>query len=608
MSPASDDPDLAELAKRRGFFFPSNEPYGGTAGFYTFGPQGAALKRNVEDAWRDRFAVAEGHQEIDAPTVMPEAVFEASGHLDGFDDPLVTCPDCGVAHRADHLIEDATPVADAEDFGPERITDALAEHGVGCPACGAPLAEAAVESFNLMFGTNVGPGSSSPGYLRPETAQGIFVAFPRLAEYARGDLPFGTTQIGRAYRNEISPRRSLLRVREFTQAELELFLPPGDIDGTEGPPLDAVADIRLSLLPAPDQPDGTPVETTVGDAAGSVVADPGIAYYLGLARRWFERVGVDPGRLRFRQHRAGERAHYASDCWDAEALVGAGPDVDPAAPPEGATWTELAGFAHRGDYDLSKHAAHADEEFTVFREYDEPRTVERATVDPDMASLGPAFGGAAKAVAEALEEAARADPTAFREAEPDGEVSVTVEGEEYAVPVADANFAVEERTEHGEHVRPEVVEPSFGIDRLVYTILDHALRTDVVGGEDRTYLSLPASVAPTLVGVFPLLTRDGLDDRARDLAAELREAGVAVSYDETGSIGRRYRRGDEVGTPYGVTVDHETLDDDTVTLRDRDTTDQVRVPVEELPGTLAALRDGRASFEGLDHPPADDDG
>jgi glycyl-tRNA synthetase len=199
---------LTELAVRRGFFFGANGAYGGTAGFYTFGPQGAALKRNLEEAWRDRFTRQEGNREIEAPTVMPEAVFEASGHLDGFDDMLVACPECGASHRADHLVEDATDVEDAEAMGADAVETLIADHDITCPACGTPLAGEPVEDFNLMFATDIGPGDSQPGYLRPETAQGIFVEFPRLKEYARGTLPFGITQIGPAYRNEISPRSS----------------------------------------------------------------------------------------------------------------------------------------------------------------------------------------------------------------------------------------------------------------------------------------------------------------------------------------------------------------------------------------------------------------
>ena len=572
--------DLAELAKRRGFFFPSNEAYGGTAGFYTYGPEGAALKRNLEDTWRDIFVREEGHMELEAPTVMPEAVFEASGHLDGFDDMIVECAECGATHRADHLVEDAVEdIEDAEAYEPEEVAELIADHGIECPSCGAPLADEEVEEFNLMFGTNIGPGSSSPGYLRPETAQGIFVEFPRLKEYARNQLPFGVAQVGRAYRNEISPRRALVRVREFTQAELEHFIDPEN----DEPPLERVADVEVPLYSAESQnADDGGVETyTVGEAVEEgVIGSEWVAYYLGRAMTFYERIGIDMDRFRYRQHLAGERAHYAADCWDAETELGG-------------NWVEVTGFAYRSDYDLSKHGEYSGEDFTLFRQYDEPKTVERATVDPDMSYLGPEFGGAAGDVADALEALAGRDRSAF-----DGEeVTVEVDGESYTVPVEKTGFSVEEQTEAGEHITPHVVEPSFGVGRLVYSVLIHRHGTDEVDGEQRAFLDLPAAVAPTTVAVFPLMTKDGLDDRAEELAHELRENGFEVAYDDTGNIGRRYRRQDEVGTPYCVTVDYETLEDETVTVRERDSTDQTRVAVDELPGALRQLVGGATLSE-----------
>jgi glycyl-tRNA synthetase len=587
---------VAELAKRRGFFFPAAESYGGVAGFYTYGPQGAALKRAIEDAWRDRFLTREGHVEIDAPDVMPEPVFEASGHLDGFDDMIIECPECAESHRADHIVEDDTDIADAEAMPIPDVEVLFEEHDLVCPACGASLAGVPVEEFNLMFETSIGPGSGKPGYLRPETAQGIFVEFPRLKEYARGQLPFAVGQVGSAWRNEISPRRALVRVREFTQAELEHFIDPE----TDEPPLSKVEDVELTLYPAAEQQaddggepsearrassdtsDGGYVEMTVREAADSGTVDPWVAYYLGVAQDWYDRAGVDMDRFRFRQHLGGELAHYAADCWDAEAELGG-------------NWVEITGFAYRSDYDLSKHSEYGDDEFTVFRQYDEPKTVERATVDPDMSTLGPEYGGAAAAIADALGDLAATDPDAF-EADP---VTVEVDGEAYEVSSDVANFSVETVTESGEHVTPHVVEPSFGIDRVVYTVLTHAYSTDEVDGEKRAYLDLPAEVAPTTVGVFPLMGKDGMDEKAESVAETLRDAGFAVTYDESGNIGRRYRRQDEVGTPYCVTVDYETLEDDTVTVRERDSTQQARVPVADLPAELTALRAGTKTVESL---------
>ncbi|MEM4780813.1 MAG: glycine--tRNA ligase, partial [Halalkalicoccus sp.] len=566
-------------AKRRGFFFPSNGVYGGTAGFYTYGPEGAALKRHLEDAWRDRFTVKEGNQEIEAPTIMPEAVFEASGHLDTFDDMLVECAECGASHRADHLIEDNTGIEDAEALSIPEVEELIREHELVCPSCGAALAGEPVSEFNLMFETTIGPGSGQAGYMRPETAQGIFVEFPQLAEYARNQLPFGVTQIGPAYRNEISPRKGVIRVREFTQAELEQFVNPE----RDEPDLSRVADVEVTLYPVEQQrAEGTEyVTTTIGEAvAEGTIASEWVAYYLGIAQEWYERVGVDMDRFRFRQHLPGERAHYASDCWDAEAELGG-------------DWVEIAGFAYRGDYDLSKHAEHSGGDFTVFEQYDEPVTTERATVDPDMSYLGPEFGGLAGEIAEALEALAERDRTAF-----DGEtVAVGLDDETYEIPVEKTGFGVEEVTESGEHVTPHVVEPSFGVGRTLYTLLAHAYREDELEGEERTYLSLAPEMAPTTVGVFPLMDRDGLGERAREIARGIREVGLEVAYDDSGNIGRRYRRQDEVGTPFCVTVDYESLEDETVTVRERDSTAQVRVPIGDLADLLADLRDGSRSFE-----------
>lgn len=570
---------LNELAKRRGFFLPTADVYGGVAGFYTFGPRGAAIKDNVESAWREAFVTREGNMEIDAPTVMPEVVFEASGHLDTFDDMLVECAECEESHRADHLVEDNTDIEEAESYSTDDIADIIVEYDITCPTCGSALADEPVDDFNLMFATNIGPGTASPGYLRPETAQGIFVEFPQLAEYARNQLPFGVAQIGRAYRNEISPRKALVRVREFTQAEVEQFIDP-EVDE---PPLGDVADVELPLYSAVDQEaDGgsrTIVTTREALDEGSIEHE-WIAYYLAISRVWYESVGVDISRFRYRQHLPGELSHYASDCWDAEVEV----DGD---------WIEITGFADRGQYDLRKHQEHSGEAFTVFKQYDEPVTVERPTVDPDMSALGPEYGGAAGAIADALEALVGRDPDAF-----EGEtVSVEADGETYSVPLEQTGYRVEEVTESGEHVMPYIIEPSFGVDRIVYAVLAHSYQEDVIDGEERTYLALPPDIAPVTVGVFPLMAKDGLDERAREVARELREAGLAVQYDDAGAIGRRYRRQDEIGTPFCVTIDYETLEDDTVTVRDRDSTTQRRFGLDNLAGRLKRFRDGEWSFE-----------
>lgn len=557
---------VAELSKRRGFFFQSSEAYGGVAGFQTFGPEGAEVKRKIENTWRETFSRALGHREIEAPTIMQEDVFKASGHLDGFDDMIIECPECGTSSRADHLVEDNTEIEEAEGFDTDQIEALIKEHDLLCPSCGENLSDVEVEDFNLMFETSIGPGSGDPGYLRPETAQGIFVEFPRLKEYARNQLPFGITQIGKAYRNEISPRKGLVRVREFTQAELEHFIDPEE----DEPDLDRVADIELKLYPVSEQEkeNGEYIHATVEEAVEEdIVESDWVAYYLGIAKKWYQDIGVDMDRFRYRQHNEGERAHYATDCWDAESQV----DRD---------WIEITGFAYRGCYDLKKHDQYSQDDFTVFKEYDEPKVVEKKTVNPDMGYLGPEFGDKAGEIKEKLEDLAEEEPEAFDA----DKVIVEVDGEEFSVPSDKCNFSVDEVKESGEHILPHVVEPSFGIGRIVYTVLAHAYGEDEVDGEERTVMHLSENVAPTEVAVFPLMDKEGLGEKAREVADMLRDEGLSVKYDDTGNIGRRYRRQDEVGTPVCVTVDYETLEEEpeTVTVRDRDSTEQERVEVEKL--------------------------
>lgn len=580
-----------ELAKHRGVYTPSAEAYGGTAGFYTYGPVGAQLKQNIETAWQQRFVTQEGHNEIEAPTVMPEPVFEASGHLDDFDDMLVDCPECGNSHRADHIVEDApdTDIDEAEGLVPGRIEEIIASYRLECPNpnCRASLVDQQVSGFNLMFGTNIGPGSADPGYLRPETAQGIFVEFPRLKEYSRNQLPFGIAQIGRAYRNEISPRNALVRVREFTQAELEHFVDPE----RDEPDLESVSDVEIPLYGAEAQQaeNGTVQTLTVQEAVDTNLVHPWIGYYLGIARDWYDRIGVDMDRFRYRQHLPNELAHYAGDCWDAEAEV----DGD---------WIEISGFASRGCYDLQKHHNHSNKGYTIFREYDDPKTVERPVVDPDMSVLGPRFGDDAQRVRTALEQKLDTSPQAFKRGE---FVTVELDGEQHDIRLDVTGYHEQEQTEHGEHIFPHVVEPSFGIDRLVYTVFAHSLCVDRAGRgetrEDRTVLSVPAEVAPTSVGVFPLGDEDSLVDRAHEIVETVRAAGLQTEYDDSGAIGRRYYRQDEVGTPFCVTVDRDGLDDDpeTVTLRDRDTAGQVRLPRDRLVDELTALCAGTREFGAL---------
>ena len=566
---------VAELSRRRGFFSPTAEAYGGVAGFQTFGPEGAELKRNIENSWRKKFTRELGHREIEAPTVTPEPVFRASGHLDDFDDMMVECPECGKSSRADHIVEDNTEIEEAESFSKEKIESLFEEHSLKCPECDAELAGEKVDDFNLMFKTSIGPGDGQPGYLRPETAQGIFVEFPRFKEYMRSQLPFGITQIGKGYRNEISPRQGLVRVREFTMAELEHFIDPEE----DEPDIEKVEDVELKLYPASEQQkeNGEYVRLTVEEAIEqNVIKSDWIAYYLGIGKQWYESIGVDMDRFRFRQHLPEERAHYANDCWDAESDIG-GKEED---------WLEISGYAYRSDYDLSKHDKYSEDNYTIFKEYDEPEIVEEAKVNPDMGYLGPEFGDKAGKIADKLQELAENNPEVFEQEE----VKAEVDGEEFIIPNEKCDFHVEEVKKSGEHIIPHVAEPSFGVDRIVYTALVHAYDEDEVDGDERTVMHFSEEVAPTEVAVFPLMDKEGLGEKAQEVADRLRAEGFSVKYDDTGNIGRRYRRQDEVGTPYCVTIDYETLEEEpeTVTVRNRDSTEQRRVKLSELVEELSS--------------------
>ena len=373
----------------------------------------------------------------------------------------------------------------------------------------------------------------------------------------------------------------MIRLREFTQAEAEIFVHP---EKKAHPNFARYADYRMPLLAYPQQQAEAPaVEMSMAEAVASgTVANEYVAYYLALTHEFLCRVGVAPDRLRFRQHLPDERAHYACDCWDAECLSGR------------FGWVETVGIADRTDYDLRAHAAHSGEPFTVFIQYPEPVRRRETRVLPRMGALGPRFRGEAKAVADAIaatDPAVAADPAGF-----------TVEVDGAAVAVTPDLYEVREVEVEvqGEDVMPHVIEPSYGIDRILYAVLEHSFDEEPVEDGTRTVLRLAPAIAPIQVAVFPLMTRDGLGEVATSIADELKAAGVMAEYDDSGAIGRRYRRQDEIGTPFAVTVDYDTLEDGTVTLRDRDSMRQVRLPRASLAETCRALCAGRACFAELE--------
>ena len=424
---------LTSLAKRRGFVFPSAEIYGGFASTYDYGPLGTEMKRNIRELWW-RFMVQERDDVvgIEAAVITNPAVWEASGHVAGFTDPLVDCLECQSRVRADHIEDDT------------------------CPVCGAQGRFTEERQFNLLFRTFVGPveDDASVAYLRPETAQGMFVNFENVQTTTRRRLPFGIAQIGRSYRNEITPGQFIFRTREFEQMEMEFFCDPSDsLEWYE--------------------------------------------YWKRQRMNWYRSLGIREEHLRMRVHEADELSHYSQATSDIEFLFSWG-------------WGELEGIAHRGDFDLRAHAEAAGRSITYF------------------------------------------DP------------------------------------QREEHIVPHVVEPAAGVDRVMLALMTDAYDEEVdERGEKRVLLRLAPEVAPVTIAVLPLSRNEKLAPTARGVWDQLRPH-FRTQFDDAQSIGRRYRRQDEIGTPLCVTVDFDTLDDDAVTIRDRDTMSQIRVP---LAGVVDALRE-----------------
>ncbi len=426
---------VVNLCKRRGFIFPSSEIYGGIGSTWDYGPVGVELKRNVKEAWWK--AVVTGRNDtvgLDASILMHPRVWEASGHVAGFSDPLVECKACHHRFREDHVEARA------------------------CPDCGGELTEA--RQFNLMFKTFMGPveDTASTVFLRPETAQGIFVNFANVLDTARQKLPFGIAQIGKSFRNEITPGNFIFRTREFEQMEIEYFVKPGEDEEA----FQSWQETRL---------------------------------------QWYVDNGVRAGNLRIRPHGSDELAHYAKACVDVEYEFPFG-------------WSELEGIANRGDFDLKQHMEYSGRDLTYFDEAARSRYV------------------------------------------------------------------------------PYVIEPSAGVDRPLLAFLVDAYDEEEVEGDRRIVLRLDPRLAPFKAGVYPLLRKEGQPERAQEIRDILKEH-FPVVYDQAGSIGRRYRRQDEIGTPFGITVDHETMKDRTVTLRDRDAMTQVRIPVDRLVDEIRRRMDPR---------------
>ena len=562
---AANSAELLALCKRRGFIWPSFEVYGGVAGMFDYGPLGCILKNNIVEAWRAIYKGREGFIEIDSETVNPKDVFKASGHVDNFADLITYCQKCQAPFRADHMVKGYYDNPDI--LTPKELEEAFVKHNIKCPECGGDLGP--VDEFNLMFKTNIGPGSARVGYLRPETAQGIFVNYLNLYRYNREKLPLGVIQTGRSYRNEIAPRQGMIRMREFNQMEVELFVDPEDKDWAKFPEIE---NEKLDLIP------NTTLELTtmtVKEAVEKgVIANRVLAYFVYTTKQLLVGMGIDPARLRFREHEKDEMAHYAADCWDAEVLLSYG-------------WTEIVGIADRGCWDLSRHAQFSGQDMTHFKKFDVPKEVEMDKVKAKNKALGPRFKGQAKDVAAAIESLSPSDVK-------DGNIKVTVNGEEIELDGECFEVVHVKEKVAGERVIPHVIEPSHGLDRIFYSILEHAYEYDEK--EDYTVLHLVPKVAPIKVGVFPLMEKDGLDDVARDIYSKVHVAGAEAYYDGSGTIGKRYARMDEIGTPWCITVDYDTIEEGpnkgTVTIRDRDSKAQKRIKASEAKDVIDKLLAG----------------
>lgn len=586
------------------FFYKSSFAiYGGVSGFFDYGPPGTALKANITQFWRQHFVFQESMLEVECPAVTPEVVLKASGHVDRFEDFMVKDAVTGECIRADHLLEDVLERVIAD---PKAAPEAKkgAEHDLAvvgemkCEDLRRKLAEYKATSpdgnaisdpypFNLMFKTSIGPRGDLTGYLRPETAQGIFVNFRDLLYYNGGKLPFAAAQIGQSFRNEINPRQGLLRVRDFTQAEIEHFVHP---DHKDHPRFSEVADVApLMYSQALQLGDAKqPAVMKLGDAVRQgVVANETLAYFIGRTFLFMTTIGVNPKRMRFRQHLPQEMAHYAADCWDCEVDTSYG-------------WIECAGLADRSAFDLTAHASASKTDLVAYEQFDEPKVVDVVEVVPEMKVLGKELKKAGKAVAEHLKGLVEQDALCLKERiESSGSAEVTVDGETHTITKDMLTIERVTKKLSGRNFVPSVIEPSFGIGRILYCVLEHTFHTRP-DDEQKTLFRFSPIVAPVKTTVFPLMQKQELNEVATRVSLALRGAGLSNIIDTTGStIGKRYARTDEVGVPFAVTVDFDTLNDDTVTVRERDSMSQVRVPIKDVPVVLKDLCELRITWKDM---------
>ncbi|MBN1330861.1 MAG: glycine--tRNA ligase [Candidatus Heimdallarchaeota archaeon] len=494
---------IQDVSYRRGIAFPAAEIYGGLSGVFEYGPIGTLMRRKIINFWREYFVKSENHYEIEGAIILPEKVFEGSGHLAKFCDPLIQCKNCKSMYRADKVIEESLK-QNVDGLLADELDKIIAKNKLTCPRCKGEFMNA--REFNLMLKTEIGSTEGIIAYLRPETAQNIFTSFKRIAHTMRAQLPFGIAQVGKVYRNEISPRQFIIRVREFTQMELEVFFAEDQLDNP--PNFEEVADELLPILTREQQAKNIekPLEVTAEEAAKKkVLPNAAMAYYLAKEKIFFEEVGVNPDLIRFRHMLPKETPHYSGGNFDLEVKLSIG-------------WTEVVGNAFRQQHDLKSHEG---------------------------------FSGTKMA------------------------------------------------TQYGnDNIIPYVIEPSIGVGRTLYCILESCYRET----EDRewTWFQFPPTVSPYDVQVCPLMKKDGLEERALEIFEDLKAEGMEVIFDSSGKIGKRYARADEIGIPYSVTIDYDTLNDDTVTIRDRDTMEQIRIACEDLADVLVLLLSEEYAFNEIE--------
>jgi len=576
-SPSDKFTALNELARRRGFYWNSYEIYGGAGGFVAYGPLGTRLKQNIENKLRELFVKQIGILEMESSVITPGKVFEASGHVDHFKEPMVECVKCKKRFRADHLLEEYAKISSvqAEKMTLDEVKEAIEKNNITCPDCGGGFN--APQQFLTMFITTIGPYSGATGYGRPEAAQGIFVEFNRLYSSAREKLPFGVIQIGHALRNEISPRQGLIRLREFTICDLEFFFDP------EEPCCHLLKDVENEILPIVlcekrEKNCEDITNFTVREALDKkIIGSEWHAFFMAMAKKLLSEIGVPADKQRFIEKLPWEKAHYSSQSFDQEVYL------------DRYGWTEVSGHAYRTDFDLTCHMKASGSDMQVFKEFAEPMETEQLTLKPVMAKMGPAFKKEAGKVGGLL---AKADPEIVTTAlKKDGFYMA----DNYKVLPEHVQIAPQKVVVRGKRFVPHVVEPSFGSDRLFYVALEYAYGLK----DDRVLMSFPRSIAPLQVGIYPLMSKDGLAEKAREVQKLLTQDGFSAEFDEAGSIGRRYARADEAGIQLGITVDYDTMKDGTVTIRDRDTWKQVRSEITKLPGLLHRYFSEKINFQDL---------